>query len=300
MGQRFMDIYLLSQLVNGLIFGLLYGLIALGLTIVFSIMRVVNFAHGEFYMLGGYLLYFLTIPLGLPALAGLPLCMLAVGLVGCLVERTLLRPMYTERLEHPEEYAIIITFGLSLLLQNGALWGIGPYELTPASFWAGAHKIVGDLYLAGDRLFAAGMAVLLLAATLFLVYRTWLGQALMATAQNRVGASVVGINVTRMNVYAMGLSGLLAAAAGALIAPIFLVYPDVGSVPVIKAFVVIVLGGMGSIPGTILGAILLGLVESLGSVYISVSYRDVYAFLVLILVLLFRPYGLFGQRERRA
>ena len=122
----------------------------------------------------------------------------------------------------------------------------------------------------------------------------------MATAQNRVGAAVVGINVVRMNLYAMGLSGMLAAAAGALIAPIFLVYPDVGAVPVVKAFVIIVLGGMGSIPGSILGAVLLGLVESLGSVYIAVAYRDVYAFLVLIVVLLFRPYGLFGQRERLA
>ncbi|MGQ4810158.1 High-affinity branched-chain amino acid transport system permease protein LivH [Candidatus Entotheonellaceae bacterium PAL068K] len=295
-----MDIYLLSQLFNGLIFGLLYGLIALGLTIVFSIMRVVNFAHGELYMLGGYLLYFLTIHLGLPAILGLPLCMLAVCLAGFLVERLLLRPVYTARLERAEEYAIIITFGLSLMLQNSALWGIGPYELTPASFWSGSKQIFGDLYLGGDRLFAAAMAALLLTATLLLMYQTWLGQALMATAQNRVGAAVVGIHVVRMNLYAMGLSGMLAAAAGALIAPIFLVYPDVGAVPVVKAFVVIVLGGMGSIPGSILGAVLLGLVESLGSVYIAVAYRDVYAFLVLIVVLLFRPYGLFGQRERRA
>ncbi len=295
-----MDIYLLSQLTNGLIFGLLYGLIALGLTIVFSIMRMVNFAHGELYMLGGYLLYFFTIYLGLPAIVGLPLCMLGVCLAGFLVERLLLRPVYTTRLERPEEYAIIITFGLSLLLQNTALWGIGPYELTPESFWSGSKHLFGDLYLAGDRLFAAGMAAVLLTATLLLVYRTWLGQALMATAQSRVGAAVVGINVVRMNLYAMGLSGMLAAAAGALIAPIFLVYPDVGAVPVVKAFVVIVLGGMGSIPGTIVGALILGLVESLGSVYIAVAYRDVYAFLVLIVVLLFRPYGLFGQRERRA
>jgi branched-chain amino acid transport system permease protein len=122
----------------------------------------------------------------------------------------------------------------------------------------------------------------------------------MATAQNRVGASIVGIDAIRMHLLAMGLSGLLAAAAGALIAPIFLVYPDVGAVPAIKSFVVIVLGGMGSIPGSILGALLLGVVESLGSVYLAVSYRDVYAFLVLILVLLIRPYGLFGQKERRA
>ena len=295
-----MDAYLISQLINGLIFGLLYGLIALGLTLVFSIMRVVNFAHGELYMLGGYALYLYTIPFGLPPLAGLPLCMLMVGIVGCLIERTLLRPVYTTRLERAEEYAIILTFGLSLLLQNGALWAIGPYELTPASFWEGSKHIVGDLYLAGDRLFAAATATILLLATLLFVYKTWWGQALMATAQNRVGAAVVGINVVRMHLFALGLSGVLAAAAGALIAPIFLVYPDVGAVPAVKSFVIIVLGGMGSIPGSILGALLLGVVESLGSVYVAVSYRDVYAFLVLIVVLLIRPYGLFGHRERRA
>lgn len=216
-----MDIYLVSQLINGLIFGLLYGLIALGLTIVFSIMRVVNFAHGELYMLGGYMLYLLTVQFGLPPLLGLPLCMIVVGLVGCLIERVLLRPVYTTRMERAEEYAIILTFGLSLLLQNGALWGIGPYELTPASFWEGSKHIIGDLYLAGDRLYAAGVAAILLIATLLLVYRTWWGHALMATAQSRVGASIVGINAIRMHLLAMGLSGLLAAAAGALIAPIF-------------------------------------------------------------------------------
>ena len=295
-----MDVYLLSQLINGLIFGLLYGLIALGLTLVFSIMRVVNFAHGELYMLGGYALYLYTIPLGLPPLVGLPLCMLMVGIAGCLIERILLRPVYTTRMERAEEYAIILTFGLSLLLQNGALWAIGPYELTPASFWEGSKHIIGDLYLAGDRLFAAATAAILLLATLLFVYKTWWGQALMATAQNQVGAAVVGINVVRMHLFALGLSGVLAAAAGALIAPVFLVYPDVGAVPAIKSFVIIVLGGMGSIPGSILGALLLGVVESLGSVYIAVSYRDVYAFLVLIVVLLIRPYGLFGHKERRA
>ncbi len=295
-----MDVYVVSQIINGLIFGLLYGLIALGLTLVFSIMRVVNFAHGELYMLGGYALYLFTNPLGLPALVGLPLCMIIVGLVGCLIERTLLRPVYTTRMERAEEYAIILTFGLSLLLQNGALAGIGPYELTPASFWEGSQHVIGDLYLAGDRLFAAGAAAVLLLATLLLMYKTWWGRALMATAQNRVGAAVVGIHVVRMHLFALGLSGMLAAAAGALIAPVFLVYPDVGAVPAVKSFVIIVLGGMGSIPGSIIGALLLGVVESLGSVYLSVSYRDVYAFLVLIIVLLIRPYGLFGHKERRA
>ncbi|MCH2491604.1 MAG: branched-chain amino acid ABC transporter permease [Gammaproteobacteria bacterium] len=303
-----MDYYLLSQLVNGVIFGLIYALIALGLTIVFSIMRVVNFSHGEFYMIGGYTLYALTagavtifsIPLSLPTIVGLPLAMIAVAIFGIAVERGLLRPVYTVRMDRPEEYAIILTFGLSLFLQYGALTTVGPYEMTPGSFWDGSKHIFGDLYLAGDRLFAAGTSALLIAITLYFIYGTWTGRALMATAQNRVGSTIVGINTVRMNIIAMALAGLLAGAAGAAMAPIFLVYPDVGQIPVIKAFVIIVLGGMGSIPGAVIAAIILGLVESLGSVYLSVAYRDVFAFLVLIGVLLFRPHGLFGQKERRA
>ena len=303
-----MDYYVLSQIVNGLIFGLIYALIALGLTVVFSIMRVVNFSHGEFYMLGGYTLYALTagaaalfsLPLVVPTIVALPLAMAVVAMFGVAVERGLLRPVYTVRMDRPEEYAIILTFGLSLFLQYGALTTVGPYEMTPGSFWEGSKHILGDLYLAGDRLFAAGTSALLIGATLFFIYGTWTGRALMATAQNRVGATVVGVNPVRMNVIAMALAGLLAGAAGSLLAPVFLVYPDVGQIPVIKAFVIIVLGGMGSIPGAVVAALILGVVESLASVYISVAYRDVFAFLVLIGVLLFRPHGLFGQKERRA
>ena len=303
-----MDYYVLSQIVNGLIFGLIYALIALGLTVVFSIMRVVNFSHGEFYMLGGYTLYALTagaaalfsLPLVVPTIVALPLAMAVVAIFGVAVERGLLRPVYTARMDRPEEYAIILTFGLSLFLQYGALTTVGPYEMTPGSFWEGSKHILGDLYLAGDRLFAAGTSAVLIGATLFFIYRTWTGRALMATAQNRVGATVVGVNPVRMNVIAMALAGLLAGAAGSLLAPVFLVYPDVGQIPVIKAFVIIVLGGMGSIPGAVVAALILGVVESLASVYISVAYRDVFAFLVLIGVLLFRPHGLFGQKERRA
>jgi len=306
-----MDVYVLSQLINGVIFGLIYALVALGLTIIFGIMRVVNFAHGEFYMLGGYVLYFLTadvvvifggqLPgLGLTIFIGLPLSMAGVAMFGMLVERSLLRPVYTTQMERPVEYAIILTFGLSLFLQNAALVFVGPYEQTPQSFWEGSKHVLGDLYLAGDRLFAAGCSVLLIAASLLFIYRTWTGRALLATAQSRVGVTVVGIDPVRMNVIAVALAALLAGAAGALLAPVFLVYPDVGGIPVIKAFVIIVLGGMGSIHGAVIAALILGIVESLGSVYISVAYRDVFSFLVLIGVLLFRPHGLFGQKERRA
>ena len=203
-------------------------------------------------------------------------------------------------MDRPEEYAIILTFGLSLFLQYGALTLVGPYEMTPGAFWEGSKHIVGDLYLAGDRLFAAGVSALLIRRHPVLRLPHLDRPRPHGDGAEPGRATIVGVNPVRMNVIAMALAGLLAGAAGALLAPVFLVYPDVGQIPVIKAFVIIVLGGMGSIPGAVVAALILGLVESLGSVYLSVAYRDVFAFLVLIGVLLFRPHGLFGQKERRA
>ncbi|RMF94214.1 MAG: branched-chain amino acid ABC transporter permease [Nitrospinota bacterium] len=292
--------YVALQVMNGLMIGLIYGLMALGLSIIFGIMRIVNFAHGELYMLGGYASYYLTEGwLHLPPLLALPLSMLLVFFVGVFIERSLLRPVYTQRLERAGEYAIIMTFGLSIFLQNGALLLFGRTEKTPAAFLERPINLIGNLTIGGDRVFAAVVAFFFLIVTYLVFKKTWIGRALQATAQSRVGASVVGIHIIHMNALALGIGAALAAAGGALLGPIFLVYPEMGLLPVVKAFVIIVLGGMGSIPGSIIGSVLLGLIESLGAVFIHVSYRDVYGFIILIVVLLIRPAGLFGAIERR-
>ncbi len=292
--------YVALQVLNGLMIGLIYGLMALGLSVIFGIMRVVNFAHGELYMLGGYASYYLTTGwLQLSPVPALPLSMVLVFLAGVLIERSLLRPIYTQRLERAGEYAIIMTFGLSIFLQNGALLLFGRTEKTPAAFIDRPVTLFGNLTIGGDRIFAAVMALLFLAVMYLIFKKTWIGRALQATAQSRVGASVVGINIVQMNALALGIGAALAGAGGVLLGPIFLVYPEMGLLPVVKAFVIIVLGGMGSIYGSIIGSVLLGLIESLGAVFINVSYRDVYGFLVLIIVLLIRPAGLFGAIERR-
>lgn len=294
--------YFLSLTTTGLVMGIIYALMALGLTLIFSILGVINFAHGEFYMLGGYLSYFLLSfftgmnPFIAVLVAG------ALGIVAGLVfEYLFLRPMHQGRIERPAEYAILITFGLSFFLQNLALSVFGPYPHRPPSFFSGAIDL-GLVRIGADRFAASIFALLLLALLLLLITRTWIGKALQAVSQNKDAAAIVGINPLRMNTLAFGLGVGLAAVAGALLAPSFSVIPDVGAVPSIRSYVIIVLGGMGSIPGSILGGLLIGVGESLGAGYFpdpsrALNYKTVFGLVIFALVLLFRPRGFFGRKE---
>jgi branched-chain amino acid transport system permease protein len=203
-----------------------------------------------------------------------------------------------------DEYVILATFTLGIFLQNLALPVFGPYNRQAPALFKG-RVIVGDLVIAGDRITAAGIAFIVIGALLFFLYRTFLGKGLRAVAQNPGAASIVGINVSRMRGLAFGVGISLSGIAGALLGPIFIVNPGMGIPFAVKAFVIVVLGGMGSIKGSIVGAYLLAIVESLGSVYLpdptrALAYKDAYGLLLLILVLLVRPQGLFGERERRA
>lgn len=294
--------YFLSLTTTGLVMGIIYALMALGLTLIFSILGVINFAHGEFYMLGGYLSYFL-----LSFLTGVNpfVAVLAAGVLGIVVglvfEYLFLRPMHRGRIERPAEYAILITFGLSFFLQNLALSVFGPYPHRPPSFFSGAIDL-GLVRIGADRLAASIFALLLLVLLLLLINRTWIGKALQAVSQNKDAAAIVGINPLRMNTLAFGLGVGLAAVAGALLAPSFSVTPDVGAVPSIRSYVIIVLGGMGSIPGSILGGLLIGVGESLGAGYFpdpsrALNYKTVFGLVIFALVLLFRPRGFFGRKE---
>lgn len=282
--------------------GLLYALMALGLTLIFSILRVINFAHGEFYMLGGYASYYiLSVFTGLHPLLAVPLAGLVTALIGLAFELAFLRPMHQGRIERPDEYAVLITFGLSFFLMNLALALFGPYPHRPPSFFEGTINL-GIVRMSADRLTASVMALLLLALLLLLINKTWLGKALRAVSQDKQAAAVVGINSLVMNSAAFAMGAGLAAMAGALLAPSFSVTPDVGAVPSIRSYVIIVLGGMGSIQGSILGGLLIGLVESLGVGYFpdpsrALNYKTAFGLIIFALVLLFRPSGLFGRRE---
>jgi branched-chain amino acid transport system permease protein len=295
--------YFLSLLITGLVMGIIYALMALGLTLIFSILNVINFAHGEFYMLGGYISYLvlLAIP-GVHPLFIVPLAGLLAALLGIVFEVLFLRPMHQDRIERPAEYAVLITFGLSFFMVNLALAAFGPYPHSPPPFFEGSIRLGSLLSISADRVTASVLSLALLGVLLLIINKTWIGKALRAVSQDKNAAAVVGINPNVMNTVAFALGVGLAAVAGALLAPIFSVTPDVGAVPSIRSYIIIVLGGMGSIPGSILGGIVIGLVESFGAGYFpdpsrALNYKTVFGLAIFILVLLFRPRGFFGRKE---
>ena len=286
----------LSYVVNGLIIGNIYGLMALGLTIILGVMKIVNFAHGEFYMLGGYAAYVCSVKLGLGPLVSILAAMLVVFLMGVVTERSLLTPLYAGKLERPDDYALLMTFSLSVFLVNIVIPVFGPYQQASAPLAQGAVNL-GIVSVGATRIISSAAAILLMGLLLIVLSRTRLGVALRAIAQDRNAAAVCGIDVDRMNPVAFGIGTAMAAAAGALLAPTFLVYPGSGALAASKANAILVLGGMGSVKGAIIGALLLGVLESLGVLFLAPGYRDVYGFMLIVLVLLIRPTGLFGGQQ---
>jgi branched-chain amino acid transport system permease protein len=286
----------ISFVIHGLVAGSLYGLMALGLTLISGVMKIINFAHGEFYMLGGYVAYFLSMQLGLGAFPSILVAVVAVFLIGVLVERLLLTPLYAGKLDRPDNYALMMTFAVSVFLVNAVVPVFGPYQKGAAALAEGSLRI-GFVILSKQRAVASLIALGLMMAFLVILQRTKLGVALRAVALDRDAAAVCGIDINRMNPVAFGIGASMAGAAGALLAPVFLVYPGSGVVPALKAFSVLVLGGMESVKGAIIGALMLGVFESLSVLVFSPAYRDVYGFLVIVLVLLVRPTGLFGGRQ---
>ncbi|MER3397575.1 MAG: branched-chain amino acid ABC transporter permease [Chloroflexota bacterium] len=285
--------------VAGLMMGALYALMAVGITFIYSLMKMINWGMGEFYMLGSYAqLVLITLLLG-PSLwfLGVPLAMVGVFLLGLAIQKGLLAPMFGPEAERRDEYATIVTIALSVLIQNLVTILAGPYQWSPPEYLP--LVTIGGISVNGSRLAAAAGALVILGAFYFLVRRTWLGLAFLGAAQNRVGAEVAGVDVRRLDGLAFGIGVALAAAAGALLAPVFLVYPTNGAVSTVKGFEIIVIGGLGSLTGSVVAAFLLGLVESFGSVFISPAYQDLYGFVFLIAMLFLRPQGLFGERERR-
>ncbi|TAM87516.1 branched-chain amino acid ABC transporter permease [bacterium] len=295
--------YFLLQVLNGLVTGLIYALIAAGLTIIFSVLKIVNFGHGALYMLGGYAGYYAIQLLGVPPIPAVFVAMALTFVVGVIFERVMLTPLYSQKVDRKDEYAIIVTFALFMVLENAAIVAFGPFNKRPPSFAEGAVHI-GLLTVTYDRLVAAGFAALLLIGLSLFMQRTSVGQALDAVSQSRDAAAIIGIDAKRMFAVAFGLGAALAGGAGALIAPIFSLSPTMGDLPSVQAYVIVVLGGMGSVPGSIIGGILLGIVEGLGVGFYpdanrALAYSNAFGALLLIITLLVRPTGLFGRAHLR-
>ena len=294
-----MDLHLFSQyLLSGVVIGIIYSLMALGITFIYSIMKMINWGMGEFYMIGSYVQYaLLASVLGWDRwYLALPLAMGSVFVLGLFVQRFLLRPMYVGGVERRDEYATVITIALMVLFRNLAIVLGGPNQYAPRDY--ARPTMLFTLPISGNRFVALIGALVLLGLFYLLVTRTWVGRALRGAAQNRVGIQTAGIDVLRLDMLAFGVGVAMAAAAGALLAPDFLVYPENGAISTFKGFEIIVIGGLGSILGSVVGGVLLGVIEALGSVFISPAYKDLYGFLLLIALLVLRPTGLFGERER--
>ena len=294
-----MDLQLLSQYVlSGLVIGVIYSLMALGITFIYGIMKMINWAMGEFYMIGSYVQYaLLATVLGQERwYVALPIAMATAFLVGIVTQRVLLRPMYVRGIERRDEYATIITIALMVLFRNLAIVLGGPNQYAPRDYARPTTLLT--LPISGNRFVALVGTLVLLVLFYLLVRKTWVGRAFRGAAQNRVAIQTAGVDVLRLDMLAFGVGVSMAAAAGALLAPDFLVYPENGAISTFKGFEIIVIGGLGSILGSIVGGVLLGVLEALGSVFLSPAYKDLYGFLFLITLLVVRPTGLFGERER--
>ena len=283
---------LLEQLVHGLTLGSLYAMVATGLALMFGVVRLVNFAHGEFYMLGGYAFWFGYRELGLPypvAGAGAAAAMAVFGLA---YERGVIRAILT-RSWHVQ---LIATLATSIVLTNLAILVFGTQPKEVPTRLSSAIAEVGGVRMAWQRPLVLAAAVLIFAGLEWFVKTTKLGKAMRAMSQNREACAVVGVDVQRVALATFGISAALAGGAASLVSPLFNIFPDVGALLTLKAFAAVIVGGFGYMKGAIAAAFLIGLAESLAAAYVSYAYKDAIAFVVMVVVLLVRPQGLFGRR----
>ncbi|SEM91698.1 branched-chain amino acid ABC transporter permease [Lihuaxuella thermophila] len=287
-----MDLFF-QQIVNGLVLGSIYSLVALGITLIYGIMHLPNFAHGHLYMLGAYVTFFLITDYGLSYWPAILFAVAILVVIGMLLERLVFRPLH----HAPHINSMIASIGVMLFIEAIArkMWGSDYRRLD--SPYDGIIDLFG-LNITEQRLLVIVSAVVLMIGLHLFLKRTVIGSTIEAMAQNREGAFLVGINANKVSLMTFAIASGLAAAAASLAAPINLVYPSMGAMVNLKAFVIIVLGGMGSIPGAVIGGYILGLAESISGTYINSEYKDLAAFVLLILILTVRPTGLFAKEAR--
>ena len=284
-----MDLFF-QQVLNGLTLGGIYSLVALGLTLVYGILHVPNFAHGALYMVGAFASWFLMSQFGMNYWLAMIGSAMAVAAIATLSERLVFHPLRNASGLHP----MIAAIGLLLFLEAGAQALFGADFRRMQSPYNGIIEVAGVIAPVQRLLIVAAAFALMVVLQLFLK-KTVMGSTIIAMAQNRDGASLVGIDANRVAMLTFAISGVLAAVAATLYAPINLVYPTMGHLVITKAFVIIILGGMGSVPGAIVGGLVIGFAESFGAFYISTDYKDIIAFVLLVVILSVRPQGLFSK-----
>ena len=281
---------MLEILIVGAVSSAIYAMLAVGFTLIFGVARILNLAHGSFYALGAYGAYFFTAHMKLPLLPA-SLCAIAVVAVfGILVERVLIRPMRKSSLA-----MLMITLAVALVIEQALFLTFGSeYRNVPA--FIDTKYTIGGVDIGGARLLALGVGVVLIGALWLFIQRTRLGSAILAISQDPVAAQYMGIPSDRIFAVVMGISAALAAAAGVLAGPFLTVQPTMWLLPIVKAFAIVVVGGLGSIPGSILAALMLGYAETIVAYLVSSSWTEIVSVLATLLMLIFRPAGIFGRR----
>lgn len=279
---------------NAVILGGTYALLGIGLTLIFGIMRVVNFTHGELYAFGAYAVYLFAAALGLNFFLGLAVAILAGVLLGALIEVTLLRPTRNADIDT----VMLVMIGAWIVMQNTELLAWGGVAKSIVTPFPDAPLVIGPVSISWLRVFVLLVALALIVGSYVLIHRTKLGKAMRATFQDTDTAALMGVHIKGIHTATFAIGSGLAAAAGALLGPVFLVTPTMGDLASLKAFAIVILGGLGNITGATIGGFILALVEELGAGYISSGYRDAMGFLIIIVVMLFKPTGLFARAER--
>lgn len=285
---------LFQHFLNATILGGTYALLGIGLTLIFGIMRVVNFTHGELYAFGAYCMYALVMLFGVNFFAALALAMLFGGIMGGAIELLLLNRLRGADIDT----TMLVMIGAWIVMQNSEQLVWSGVALSIKSPFPAEPLVLGPLSVSWNRVYVFVIALVLIAVTYYVVNRTRLGKAMRATFQDRDTAALMGVRIERIHTATFALGSSLAAAAGALLGPVFVVAPTMGDLAASKAFAIVILGGLGNITGATLGGFILAFVEEIGAGYISSGYRDAMGFLLIILILLVRPTGLFARKER--
>ena len=285
---------ILQHTVNAMVLGSTYALLGIGLTIIFGIMRVVNFAHGELYTLGAYVAYGMVALLNLDFFSSILVAAVIGMLVGALIEFVFLRRKDLKNIDE----VMLIMIGIMIIMQNLELlvWG-GVAKIIPTPF-SQDPIVLGEVSISPTRVFVFTIAAILLFIFYLGIERSRFGLAIRATFQDQDAARIVGVNVRAIYTLTFALGSAMAAVAGAVLAPMVVATPLRGDLASLKAFAIVILGGLGSLGGAAIGGFLLAFIEEFGASYISSAYRDAFGFLVIIVVMLFRPQGLFAAKER--
>jgi len=284
----------LQHVVNMLILGSTYALLGIGLTLIFGIMRIVNFAHGELYAFGAYFVYLVAAVWGLNFFLAILVAIAAGCVLGAVLEYVLLRPMRGADIDT----TMLITIGAMIVMQNGEQYIWGGVAKSVSTPFPATPLVIGPIAISWLNVFAFVASLTLIGASYVLINRTKLGKAMRATFQDRDTASLMGVNVQMIYMATFAIGSALAAAAGALLGPIYVITPQMGNIASLKAFAIVILGGLGSIPGATIGGFILAGAEEIGAGYISSGYRDAMGFLIIIAVLLLKPTGLSARVER--